>query len=135
MPTTKKVKQMSKIRTVDFSMHSNDEIAAFISGIDNEQMERVENAIAQYRVAAKLRQAAELRSELEAVAARHGVSLSDALKSRVAGGTGTVAAKYHNPANTSQTWTGRGRSPLWVTAHETAHGNRDGLLIESAEAS
>lgn len=27
---------------------------------------------------------------------------------------GKVAPKYRNPADSSQTWTGRGRQPLWV---------------------
>jgi DNA-binding protein H-NS len=27
---------------------------------------------------------------------------------------GKVAPKYRNPANAEQTWTGRGRMPLWV---------------------
>ena len=29
---------------------------------------------------------------------------------------GKVAAKYANPANNSETWTGRGRQPKWVEA-------------------
>ena len=28
--------------------------------------------------------------------------------------TGKVAAKYHNPADHSQTWTGRGMKPVWL---------------------
>jgi DNA-binding protein H-NS len=28
--------------------------------------------------------------------------------------TGKVAARYRNPANTSQTWTGRGLAPKWM---------------------
>ncbi|GJL83761.1 MAG: histone-like nucleoid-structuring protein H-NS [marine bacterium B5-7] len=29
---------------------------------------------------------------------------------------GKVAPKYRNPLNSSETWTGRGRKPLWVVA-------------------
>ena len=29
---------------------------------------------------------------------------------------GKVAPKYRNPANSRETWTGRGRKPLWVVA-------------------
>lgn len=29
---------------------------------------------------------------------------------------GKVPPKYRNPANPSETWTGRGRKPLWVVA-------------------
>ncbi|TXH88221.1 MAG: H-NS histone family protein [Rhodoferax sp.] len=31
-----------------------------------------------------------------------------------------VAPKYRNPANAAETWTGRGRTPLWVQALKTA---------------
>ncbi|MEL7541705.1 MAG: H-NS histone family protein [Pseudomonadota bacterium] len=30
--------------------------------------------------------------------------------------TGKVAAKYRNPKDASQTWSGRGRRPLWLEA-------------------
>ncbi len=29
---------------------------------------------------------------------------------------GKVAAKYHNPENTSETWSGRGKQPRWLAA-------------------
>lgn len=34
-----------------------------------------------------------------------------------------VAPKYRNPADASQTWTGRGRKPKWVEAHLAAGGS------------
>jgi DNA-binding protein H-NS len=39
-----------------------------------------------------------------------------------------VAAKYRNPANPDQTWTGRGVSPTWVQALKAA-GTLDSALI------
>lgn len=36
---------------------------------------------------------------------------------------GKVAPKYRNPANASETWTGRGRQPRWMAA-ETAKGKQ-----------
>jgi len=32
----------------------------------------------------------------------------------------SVAPKYRNPANPEQTWTGRGKSPAWVTEMKNA---------------
>lgn len=44
-----------------------------------------------------------------------------------------VAAKYRNPANPEQTWTGRGVSPAWVQALKTA-GSLDTALIAAPVA-
>ncbi len=67
--------------------------------------------------------------ELKAVAAKHSVSLESLLGDNQTKADSTlkakrsergakvrrkVAAKYANPANVSQTWSGRGRKPLWV---------------------
>lgn len=38
-------------------------------------------------------------------------------------------AKYRNPANDSETWTGRGRKPRWVEAALKAGRKLDDLLI------
>ena len=37
-----------------------------------------------------------------------------------------VAPKYRKGENT---WTGRGRAPIWITEHEANGGKRDDLLI------
>lgn len=36
---------------------------------------------------------------------------------------GKVAPKYQNPANTGETWTGRGKQPRWLAAY-TAQGKK-----------
>lgn len=40
-----------------------------------------------------------------------------------------VAPKYRNPANAQETWTGRGRSPVWVKALQDA-GQLDTAVIK-----
>jgi DNA-binding protein H-NS len=40
-----------------------------------------------------------------------------------------VAPKYRNPADASQTWTGRGKAPTWAAALKTA-GTLDSALIK-----
>ncbi|MEP5152729.1 H-NS histone family protein [Planktotalea sp.] len=65
--------------------------------------------------------------ELEKKAAEMGFSLSELTK---AGKVKKVSPpKYRNPADPEQTWTGRGRTPLWVKALEAAGGSRDDALI------
>lgn len=41
-----------------------------------------------------------------------------------------VAPKYRSKTDKSLTWTGRGRTPLWVQAFEKSGGKRDDLLIK-----
>jgi len=42
---------------------------------------------------------------------------------------GKVAPKYRNPADAAQTWTGRGKAPLWVQSLKSA-GTLDSALIK-----
>lgn len=44
-----------------------------------------------------------------------------------------VPAKYRSLTDKSQTWTGRGRTPLWVQEHESAGGSRTDLLIKKKQ--
>lgn len=44
--------------------------------------------------------------------------------------TGKVAPKYRNPDNASETWTGRGRQPRWLTAFTDVGRSRDDFLID-----
>lgn len=58
------------------------------------------------------------RAEIERIAKEAGVQVSDLLAqvgkaaSKVA--RKPVAAKYRNPADASQTWSGRGKRPRWL---------------------
>jgi DNA-binding protein H-NS len=46
------------------------------------------------------------------------------------GSKGKVAPKYSNPADASQTWTGRGRQPLWVSGYVASGKAITDLLIK-----
>jgi DNA-binding protein H-NS len=46
------------------------------------------------------------------------------------GNKGKVAPKYRNPADASQTWTGRGRQPLWVAGYIASGKAISDLLIK-----
>ena len=43
----------------------------------------------------------------------------------------TVLPKYRNPERPSETWTGRGKKPRWVTAQLSSGKQIDDFLIES----
>jgi DNA-binding protein H-NS len=70
---------------------------------------RIEAAIAEKRV----EDAAATKEALRAMAEKAGFNLNDLFGKRGAK-KGSGQAKYRNPKDTSQTWTGRGRKPNWL---------------------
>ena len=71
--------------------------------------------------------------KLKEIAKEHGYSLEELTgkkKSKGAKGPrGPVAAKYANPVNREETWTGRGRQPKWVQAALVSGKSLDDLKI------
>ncbi len=57
----------------------------------------------------------ELRGKLAELAREHGFDIRE-LVGRGKGRNGSVAVKYRDPQNPSNTWTGRGRMPRWMAA-------------------
>ncbi|CUX80190.1 MAG: DNA-binding protein H-NS [Roseibaca calidilacus] len=53
-------------------------------------------------------------AEAEAVLRERGFSLAQVMQMGMTKPRAKVAPKYANPADPSQTWTGRGRKPRWV---------------------
>ena len=98
----------------------------------------LQEALPQIIEQAKLTEKATLRRKMEALAAESGFELSEVLgvdgeeesepkKKRKQ--IGFVKAKYINPENMEQTWSGRGRKPKWATAHIKNGGKLEDLLI------
>ena len=74
---------------------------------------KVKKAIAM----AKERERSELKSRIEIMAQDSGFSVDELFaRGRGAMKGRTVAPKYVNPDNSSETWTGRGRKPKWLVA-------------------
>lgn len=94
----------------------------------------------QHRAAAEVtaRQSADkdkAKQEILAIASKFGIEVKFGGSSpvpkvaKVAKTRGTVAAKYRHPDNSALTWTGRGRSPVWVAEWKTQHGSLAGITI------
>ena len=71
---------------------------------------KIKAAIDEKRVSER----AEMRSKMEEMARASGFSVAELFGGRRGKG-GKVAVKYRNPKDPSQTWTGRGRRPNWMT--------------------
>ncbi len=75
---------------------------------------QVDRAIANYED----RRKRDARAAAEEAARQHGFSLSDLTAERATRGarkSSGAEAKYANPQDASQTWSGRGRRPRWVS--------------------
>lgn len=66
---------------------------------------------------------------LEDVAKSHGYSLGELLGTKAGRKRAPAKPKYANPANKSETWTGRGRRPRWVEAALKSGKSLDDLAI------
>src|ERR1700730_7251935 len=69
----------------------------------------------------------EMRAKMEEMARASGFSVGELFGGRKGKGS-KVAPKYRNPKDPNQTWTGRGRRPLWMSA---AGGDPKRFLIAS----
>lgn len=94
---------------------------------DLKQLQKdVESAIANFRN----REREKALAEVEAFARERGLNPAD-LASLVGrkGKKSVGTAKYANPADRSQTWTGRGRKPAWAAAALAAGKSLDDLAL------
>lgn len=71
----------------------------------------------------------ELHELMDSNASDKAVPGSIRVPSRKSGKRGKVAPKYKNPANESETWTGRGRQPIWVKNYVESGGSMDQVTI------
>jgi DNA-binding protein H-NS len=88
------------------------------------ELQELEFKVRKARANVQERSKADLRKKVETMIADAGFKVSDIFGGR--GGKGRkVAAKYANPDNPGETWTGRGRKPRWLNAKL-----QDGAKIE-----
>jgi DNA-binding protein H-NS len=79
------------------------------------ELKELEVKVQRARASVQDRSRSELRKKVETMIAEAGFKITDIFGGR--GGKGrTVAAKYANPDDPSETWTGRGRKPRWLNA-------------------
>ncbi|HEX4869513.1 MAG TPA: H-NS histone family protein [Moraxellaceae bacterium] len=90
--------------------------------LDNLSIEELEHVIAEARerIEHKREEAvARARADIERIAASTGYSVQDLLglgktRPRAAAPRKSVAEKYRNPRDPSQSWSGRGKRPRWL---------------------
>lgn len=113
---------------IDLKTLSPKELQALIAGASAQMNE------------ARSNQVRTVREKIDALLKNSGLTLADVFPTRGGkkaagkkGNKGSVAPKYHNPADPSQQWTGRGRQPLWFAQALRKRGvTADDLLIAGA---
>jgi DNA-binding protein H-NS len=93
-----------------------------LKGLTLKQLTKLRTEVDAAIEKAKLREMEIAKTKLEKVAKKLGYSLAELVQTSQTSGSKpkasrkSVAPKYQNPADTAETWTGRGRKPLWVQA-------------------
>lgn len=87
--------------------------------------------------AARKNHVQETRAKIDGILANAGLTLDEVYPKRGGkaskGSKSVVAPKYRNPDNASQTWSGRGKRPLWfVDALKKRGVTEESLLIQGA---
>ena len=95
----------------------------------------LEKEVAAAIVERKAQERADVKEKLAALAEKSGFDLDDLFGKARKNGSGSgprgkVAPKYRNPADPTETWTGRGRMPLWMKALTDKGAKREKFLIK-----
>lgn len=100
-----------------------------LEGLDLKELKDLRNQVDKAIQSYQERRKAAALAELEETAKKMGFSLSELTAMSGAKKRKSVAPKYANPANASETWTGRGRRPRWVEAALAQGKSLDDLAI------
>ena len=94
------------------------------------QLTEMEARIERIKLEKQNSERAAVRKQLMDMAKEHGFDIRELMDGRKKG-KGTVAAKYRDPKNPENTWTGRGRMPRWmVAATRGGKASKDDFLIK-----
>jgi DNA-binding protein H-NS len=85
-----------------------------LSSLSIQDLRNLQEQIKQQLKKREHQEVAKAREQILAIAQSVGIPLKDLVGAGARTKTGTVAARFRNPADASQQWTGRGRQPQWI---------------------
>lgn len=103
-----------------------------LSGMSSKDLRALSERVSQQIQQQGQEEIARAREQIRAIAESVGVPVQELLGKqggKPGGKTGPVAARYRNPADSSQQWSGRGRQPLWVKELVASGKNLDSAKI------
>ena len=104
-----------------------------LSDLSVKELLVLEQEVADAIIERKAQEHADIKEKLAALAEKNGFAIDELFGKVRKNGSGSrskVAPKYHNPADVSETWTGRGRMPLWMKALTDKGAKREKFLIK-----
>jgi DNA-binding protein H-NS len=100
-----------------------------LDALSLKELKELQSQVAKTISGFEVRKKQEAIAKLEEHARTFGFTLGELVGSAVPRKRKSVAPKYANPANKSDTWTGRGRRPRWVEAALKSGKSMDDLAI------
>ena len=98
-----------------------------LDGLSVEQLEALRGSIDGAVERRKQSELLEVRAKLDDLIDNSPFTLEEVLEAKKP--RKTIAPKYRNPNDESQTWTGRGRKPVWVVSHLEEGGTLEDIAI------
>ena len=100
-----------------------------LSEFSLEELLSLNNELPKYINKARKAEKANLKQQMEALATEAGFSLDEIVNNKNKIQIGFVKARYRNPNDFNQTWSGRGEKPMWVEKFIKDEGKLEDLLI------
>lgn len=100
-----------------------------INGLSLKELKDLQSQVAKAIASFEDRKKKEALAELEEIARAKGFTLAELTGLTVARKRAPASAKYANPADSSDTWSGRGRKPRWFVAALAAGQTPEDLAI------
>lgn len=100
-----------------------------INSLSLKELKDLQSQIAKAIASFEDRKRKEALAELEEIARAKGFSLAELTGLTVTRKRAPASAKYANPPDSSDTWSGRGRKPRWFVAALAAGQTPEDLLI------
>lgn len=104
-------------------------MAINVDKMSMKELAELEAKVAKVKVQARERAKAETKDKIDRILDATGFSIGEIYGFSKGRGRGKAAAKYANPDDRSQTWTGRGRKPNWLVAKLKKGAKQDDFAI------
>jgi DNA-binding protein H-NS len=85
-----------------------------VDKLDDAELEALQDSVASELRKRANKRKADARRQITEIASKHGINLAELTAANKPGEKS--AAKYRDPDNQFNTWTGRGRKPAWLEA-------------------